>query len=217
MRAGVKFAVSGFSIPLLLSCVSASVPAPDAPLNLDAALSLWTDYLADRLPPEAGLAVVPVQSPADNLSNYITDTVVMCLVNKDRFIVIERAELDALQKEQAYQMSGGVSDETAVSIGHQLGAGVIITGALTEAGGKYVLRLKAIDVRTARIPGTRVYKIKPDNTLTALLKQPPQKKQALQRTVINGNINITNNNTTTINGDVYINKPDWFVMRSLYV
>jgi hypothetical protein len=33
-----------------------------------------------------------------------------------------------------------------------------------------------------------------------------KEQNASQQTVIN----ITNNNTTTINGDVYVNKPDWF-------
>jgi hypothetical protein len=80
-----------------------------------------------------------------------------------------------------------------------------------ETGGRYSLRLKALDVETARILGTRMYQVKNDTALAALLRPAPEKEQnASQQTVINGSINITNNNTTTINGDVYVNKPDWF-------
>ncbi|GAB6390633.1 MAG: CsgG/HfaB family protein [Treponematales bacterium] len=208
----MKNALLGFSLPLLLSCASAPFPrAGTAPLGLDEALSLGVDYLADKLPPRAKVAVVSARAPAENLSNYLIDTAVMRLVNKDRFTVIERAELDALQKEQAYQASGEVGDEGAVSLGHQLGAEVIVTGAVMETGGRYSLRLKALDVETARILGTRMYQVKNDAALAALLRPAPGKEQnASQQTVINGSINITNNNTTTINGDVYVNKPDWF-------
>jgi hypothetical protein len=103
----VKNALLGFSLSLLLSCASAPFPRADAaPRGLDEALSLGVDYLADKLPPRAKVAVVSARPPAENLSNYLIDTAVMRLVNKDRFTVIERAELDALQKEQAYQASG---------------------------------------------------------------------------------------------------------------
>jgi hypothetical protein len=168
----------------------------------------------------------------------------MHLVNKDKFSVIERAELPVLQKEQLYQTSGEVSDETAVSVGHQLGVQVIITGSFIATGSRYSLRLKAIDVETAQILGTRIYPVERDQTLISLLTPPqaqpsvkakeetpppknvqpqtvinsdikakeetPPPQNVQPQTVINGDVNITTNNDTTINGDVYINKPNWF-------
>jgi TolB-like protein len=194
--------------------------------NLDTVICIGVDYLSSKLPLNTKVAFVSVQSPAENLSNYIIDTAVMHLVNKDRFTVIERSELAALEKEQLYQMSGEVSDETAVSIGHQLGVRVITTGAIMETGNRYSLRLKAIDVETARILGTRIYQVVPDQTLTALLKPSPQPSQITvkeeqtkeppKQTIIQGDVNITTNNNTTINGDVYVNKPDWFIKDSFF-
>jgi hypothetical protein len=188
--------------------------------GLDAALRMGADYFTGKLPLNAKIAFAAMLSPTENLSNYVIDITVMHLVNTDRFAVIERSELSLLQKEQLYQTSGDVSDETAVSIGHQLGVQVIITGAITETGSNYSLRLKAIDVETAQIVGTRIFSVEPDHTLTALLKPPapipintppqPKAPQSPPQTVINGNVNITNNNNTTITGDVYVNKPDWF-------
>jgi hypothetical protein len=227
----VRIVVFAFSLAiLLLSCASAPpstahlpvqvTNADTAPQSLDAVMRLGVDYLSGRMLPNAKVAVVSAQSPTENLSNYIIDTAVMHLVNKDKFAVIERSELDALQKEQMYQESGEVSDETAVSIGHQLGAQVIITSAIIETGDKYSLRLKALDVETARIIGTRIYQVQPDQTLTALLKPSSQSKsvpvktevpqEPPKQTVIQGDLNITTNNNTTINGDVYVNKPEWF-------
>jgi hypothetical protein len=226
-------------IPALLSCTSPphalrsaepvpvqqvwttqSVAESTASPTLDTAISAGVVYLSGRMPPKAKVAFVSVQSPTENLSNYIIDSAVMYLVNNDQFTVIERSELDALQKEQRYQASGEVSDETAVSIGHQLGAQVIITGAIMEMGDKYSLRLKALAVETAQILGTRIYQVKADQTLTALLKPPPQNAEVLTKTetppeppkqpVIQGDVNITTNNNTTINGDVYVNVPKNF-------
>lgn len=37
-----------------------------------------------------------------------------------------------------------------------------------------------------------------------------------RQVVIRGDLNITNNNETTINGDVYINKPDGFSFDGLF-
>ncbi|MDR1058506.1 MAG: hypothetical protein LBL43_03075, partial [Treponema sp.] len=71
---------------------------------------------------------------------------------------------------------------------------------------------------TAQIAGTRIFSVERDQTLTALLKppvtthgsNPAETPQKPSQTVINGDVNITNNNNTTINGDVYVNKPNWF-------
>jgi TolB-like protein len=46
-------------------------------------------------------------------------------------------------------MTGEVDDNSILSIGHLLGAGVVITGSIAEDGDR--LRLKALDVRTAKI------------------------------------------------------------------
>jgi hypothetical protein len=223
---------------ILCSCASAPAPRPaaanpapavspaqraaapgqdNAPSNLDAAVRSGADYLAEKIPAWAKIAFVSMQSPTDNLSAYIIDTAIMYLVNKDAFTVVERSELSVLQKERNYQLSGEVSDETSVSIGRQLGVQVIISGSLMETGGLYSLRLKALNVETAQILGTRIYRVTPDRTLAALLPPPPEpakpeppKTAEPPQTVINGDINIINNNTTTINGDVYVNTPKGF-------
>ena len=46
--------------------------------------------------------------------------------------VVERKRLDALIQEQAFQSSGNVDPQTAVSIGKMLGANVIVLGTITK-------------------------------------------------------------------------------------
>jgi hypothetical protein len=73
-----------------------------------------------------------------------------------------------------HQLSGEVSDETAVSVGRQLGTQIIITGSIMPLGDNYSLRLKITNVETAQIIGTQMYSVRPDNVLLSLLNSPDQ-------------------------------------------
>ena len=196
---------------LLLGCASSPIQQENNnsirnALVLDSAITESSNYLASRINVNSKIAVVNIQSSTVNLSNYLIDSLLMHLVNKDKYLVIERAELNELEKELNYQLSGAVSDETAVSIGKQLGTQYIITGSVFSVGDNYSFRIKVLNVQTAQIVGTRMYTIKPDKVLISLLNQPVDNKDDNQKVHID-NFNITNNNTTTIHGDVYVNMP----------
>jgi tetratricopeptide (TPR) repeat protein len=63
--------------------------------------------------------------------------------------VADRRNLAYVYKELGFQMSGDVSDETAVSIGKFLGASHVIAGQLINAGSSYRYRVSGINVETA--------------------------------------------------------------------
>jgi len=211
----VRPALLFFSIVFLLfGCASRFTLNGNASIDnsrsdqLDYVIREGSNYIISKLPVKSKVGIVNMNSSSVNLSNYIIDSIVMHLVNTNNFTVIERSELDIIQKEQRYQLSGEVSDETAASVGKQLGTHIIVTGSILPLGNNYSLRLKITDVQTAQIIGTQIYTVKPDNVLLSLLK--PQTEEANPKnpqTVIQGDINITNNNTTTIQGDVYVNMP----------
>lgn len=193
--------------------------------NIDIALSEGSKFLVSRIPEGTKIAVVNIQSPTKSLSEYTIDSISMYLINGNKFTVIERVELDVIRNEQMYQASGEVSDETAISIGKQIGARFIVTGSLLPLDNKYSLRIKIIDAETAQNFGIKILQFSQDRTILALLKTPALQETAKQETprqeattrpIINGDVNITNNNTTTINGDVYVNKPDWFDPNSFF-
>jgi TolB-like protein len=210
-HAGLVFSV----IIYLVGCGSTPIQQENTinhTYSLDSAINESSEYLVSRITANSKIAVVSVQSPSINLTNYVIDSLIMHLVNNGEFLVIERSEINILEIEQHYQLSGSVSDDTAVSLGKQLGTQFIISGSILQLGDKYSLRLKAINVKTAQIMGTKIFQINMDNTLMTLLET--QKEELLaennekQSTVIHGDINITNNNTTTIQGDVYVNMPN---------
>lgn len=65
--------------------------------------------------------------------------------------------MDKIDDELKYQMSGYVSDETALSICRRLGAQAIAFGQLQELDNKYNLQVKMLDVETGSYILFRVY------------------------------------------------------------
>jgi TolB-like protein len=213
----VKHAGLVFSLVVILcGCVSTPIEQESQNNYLASAIFEGSKYIISRVNRNSKIAVVNIQSPKINVSEYIIESLIMHLVNEDKFIIIERSEMDIIQREQDYQLSGAVSDETAVSIGKHLGTQFIITGSLLPIGDNYSLRLKITNVETAQIIGTQIYIVQLDNVLLSLLNSPDQDDEIADETkkqVYIDNVNITNNNTTTINGDVYVNMPGWFDQR----
>ena len=79
------------------------------------------------------------------------------LVATDRFVVLERLELDEVLEEQEFGASGRVNPETAAGVGGTIGAQVLVTGDITEfhyerssAGGS-VSVLGGVDMEVDRV------------------------------------------------------------------
>lgn len=71
-----------------------------------------------------------------NIGQGVADMLVTSLVESEKFIVIERAELDQILKEQGLGQTGLVTPQSAAKVGQLLGVQRIITGSITEFGSK---------------------------------------------------------------------------------
>jgi curli biogenesis system outer membrane secretion channel CsgG len=71
-----------------------------------------------------------------NIGQGVADMLVTSLVESDKFILIERAELDEVLKEQGLGQTGLVTPQSAAKVGQLLGLQRIITGSITEFGSK---------------------------------------------------------------------------------
>lgn len=107
--------------------------------------------LSQNIPAGSRVAIVNIASnDADEGIFYINEITVM-FVNVRRYTIVDRTSIDVVLKEQNFQMSGYVDDDSAVSIGKFLGANVVITGTISGTGARKRLVLKAISVLTAEI------------------------------------------------------------------
>jgi curli biogenesis system outer membrane secretion channel CsgG len=130
---------------LLAACTSVG----RGKFSLQDAIEQSAKEIAGELPPNSSVAIVAFESANDNLSEYIMEELNAELL-KNKVRVVDRQNLQHIQKELDFHMSGYVSDESAMSIGKFLGATVVITGELIDVGDAYRYRVSVINVEEAR-------------------------------------------------------------------
>jgi len=116
----------------------------------DNAIAKSYDTLQQSIANGSKIAIVSI-SPDSSESAFILEELMIKFVNSRKFVVVDRHTLDTIRQEQRFQLTGEVSDESAISIGQFLGADVVITGNITGSDNQRRLRLKALDVKTAQI------------------------------------------------------------------
>jgi len=136
--------------------------------TIDAALDNSIFYLNGKIPPKSRVAVLNFTSDWPKLSDYIIEELIGYIVNDNALTVVDRANLDKISREMHFQLSGEVSDDTALSVGKKLGAQVIISGAISAVGGTYRLRIKAISVETSQILGMQNVDVAQNSRIGAL-------------------------------------------------
>jgi TolB-like protein len=156
----------------LLSIGCASNRSTSSADELDAAIREASNYLNENIPKGNKLAFLNFRSEYQTLSEYVIDELISNTINDRLFTVVDRANLALIQQEIDFQMSGEISDETAVSIGQMLGAQTIVSGTVSQMGDLFRLRVRALDVQTAQILGQFNRNI-PNNTTIALLTENP--------------------------------------------
>ena len=92
----------------------ATVTAPSGPDDLDMAIRDASDYLNDNIPKGNKVAILNIQSDYNNLSEYIIEELIANAVNDKSFTVVDRAQLETIRMELKFQVSGEVSDASAL-------------------------------------------------------------------------------------------------------
>jgi hypothetical protein len=115
------------------------------------ALHQSCEALSQNLPGPASIAVISVASADPAEGEFALEELTLFLVNLKKHSIVDRRNLDLIRAEQNFQLSGEVDDDTAVSIGHLVGAAMVITGNISPYNETKYLRLKALDVETGEI------------------------------------------------------------------
>jgi TolB-like protein len=136
-----------------------------AAVTIDTALSKAADYFTGLMPEGSKLAVLNIKSENTAISNYVLEELSALIVNGRKLVVVDRSNLDLIRQEENFHLSGEVSDESAQRIGQKLGAQTIISGSMDLIGNYYRLRVRALEVETARIQGVFTTDVRRNNTL----------------------------------------------------
>lgn len=102
---------------------------------------------------KASFAIIPFSTDYKNalVENYITDALTESMFNTGAVKIFERENLDAILKEQNFQASGLVNEDTAKSIGMLAGVDFVCYGTLKDVGDAFTVNARVIDVETGEI------------------------------------------------------------------
>lgn len=115
------------------------------------AVNRASETLIYDLPRNSTVAILYIDSRNRELGEFAMEELEFQMVASRKFRMVDRQTLDTVREEQKFQLSGEVSDASAVSIGNMLGASIVITGSITGSGNTQRLTVKALDVKTAQI------------------------------------------------------------------
>jgi sulfatase modifying factor 1 len=83
-----------------------------------------------------------------DISRPLSDSVRYEIVRSGRFKVMDRANMDRILKEQAFQMTGGVLKDKAIEAGQFLGVGKIVIGSIGIVGRTYMTSLSLVNIES---------------------------------------------------------------------
>ncbi|MDR0501909.1 MAG: penicillin-binding protein activator LpoB [Treponema sp.] len=165
----VSFAVLASAIIISLAgcATTAAASAPQSAASQTAARAPASFYdqldpviektfinLTQRLNSDLRIALLPPGSSDKGAANYVFDELYAKFINAS-YTMPDRANIDKAIAEIEFGMTGMVSDDTAASIGHLLGAQVIVFGDMPELGsiGRQRIVFRALEVETGRMLG----------------------------------------------------------------
>jgi TolB-like protein len=176
------------SVVLTISLIAcASVRKAEDTVSFDAAIIDATNNFETNLPAGSRIAVLNFTSYSSRFSDFVVEELYTSLVNKSSFIIVDRKELDIVNKELKFQASGEVSDESAQSIGKMLGAEYVISGSIVDLKEFYRIRFVAINVETARREAASSYDISAnDRNISAFFVKTDSGSSSQKASSING-------------------------------
>lgn len=86
----------------------------------------------------------------------IREIISSTIVNAGNYEIVERSMLEKVMQEQSFSNSGAVDDNDATEIGKLAGANKVVLSVVTLTGGRNMLSVKMIDVKTASVERQKV-------------------------------------------------------------
>jgi len=144
------------------------------------AVKLTADEITGNLPANSRVVIVLIRSSNEQFSEYMAEELAFQLFQR-KLEVADRQNLDHVMNELNFQMSGLVSDESALSIGKFVGAQYVITGQLRETGNINTLIINAINVEGATRSSISRFDIKNNSSLAKMSSGSVPKKPKIEK------------------------------------
>ncbi|MDR3020128.1 MAG: DUF4384 domain-containing protein [Treponema sp.] len=184
MKNLLKLLILSVILLAFLTCASSdatqgSERASEGSLTLDAAITEAAVYFTQRFPQGAKLALVHFDAPAGKLSDYVFEEMWTRFEDSQKFVMVDRRNLDRIDTEIRRQYeSGKVDDAAVISMTKQYGAEVLVYGQINAMGrnaSEYRMTVYATDVEKAQ-SSQRAFIIRQDSRLASLLSSSPDEE-----------------------------------------
>ena len=138
------------------------INAAEAGMGMSHMFSLGWSFGADRKPPEGPKFFIEQKERTMAVANFepqnvsagdsavISDMLRNKLINEGTFNIVEKANMDKVLSEQAFQQTGCTSQECAVKLGKILNVRYLVVGSFGKVMDAYMLSMRVIDVETAK-------------------------------------------------------------------
>jgi len=150
----------------------ASVQPSAGIVNLDAALSEFSGYIAGRVSVTKLTAVAVTDVPVKKLGEYIADELTSKLLNNSGLRMVSRQDFERIITEQNLQAAIDFNDDTTARMGRSLGWQTIVFGTVNPMNDSYRLSLRAVDVETGELRGSRSFTLNGKDPLLISLVNP---------------------------------------------
>lgn len=116
------------------------------------------------------------------------------IVNAGNYDIVERSLLEKVMQEQQFSNSGVVDDNDATEIGKLAGANKVVLSVVTLTGGRNMISIKMIDVKTASVERQQVKVVSSGELLNVV--------EPLTLALID-----SKNNNSSVNNETVISSP----------
>jgi hypothetical protein len=122
--------------------------------DLELAVKTSFDIIMKDIKKRSKVAIINIAADNPAEGNFaIEELTYLAVHSKNKYVVIDRRKIEAIRVEKNFNNTSAYEDDFLVSIGHLLGAEVVITGNLNGNGDLRRLRIKALNVKTGQLIG----------------------------------------------------------------
>jgi len=105
----------------------------------------------NKLPSGSVIMIMKTNSTEINMLNDVVDQITKNIVQDGKLKVVDRSSQALINAEQKFQLSGNVDDNSAISIGKQLGAKYAVLCWISGASSTRKLNIRILSIETSQI------------------------------------------------------------------
>ena len=145
----------------VVSCGSTARVDSDETVDLRVAIARSAADIIRKVPPNTTIAFFNISAGDYSVvAEFVIEEISAVLVDRAKLIVVDRHNMDVIDAEHEFQMSGRVSDDAIISIAKKYGAATVVSCSVSGQFDLRRMRVRALDVETGRVLSLTSHSVK---------------------------------------------------------